>query len=165
MVGVMQTPFDNDRIHLFVTRLLGKTATEDARRAPNMWEFELEERQVLIVTDESADRMRVMVPIADLEGLPPGIERRMLQANFDAVLDARYAIAQGVVWSVFIHPLGSLTNDDLRSGVAQVVTAAATFGSSFTSGALVFGGGDSSDLHEALYQRIFTQAGALDEDH
>ena len=79
---------------------------------------------------------------------------RMLQANYDAVLDARYAIANDIVWSTFIHPLTSLTEDDFISALAQTVTAAETFGTSYTSGAVVFGGGDSSGIHEDLLEEL-----------
>lgn len=78
----------------------------------------------------------------------------MLQANFDAILDARYAIANDLVWAVFIHPLSSLTEDDFISGIAQTVTAAETFGTTYSSGALVFGGGDSNARHENLLKQL-----------
>lgn len=114
----------------------------------------VENRLLLVVSDARADRMRVMTRIRSAEGLPANLAERMLQANFDAVLDARYAIAQGQVWSVFIHPLSPLTERQLLSGVAQVITAAETFGGAFTSGALVFGGGDSEGLHRERHERI-----------
>ncbi len=151
--------FDNAQLHTVVERLLGAEAAAAARQAPNVWEFELEGHSVMVITDEAADRMRIMVPIAPVDQLPPGLERRMLQANFDAVLDARYAIARDTVWSVFIHPLSLLTVEELGSGLAQTITAAATFGGAFTSGALVFGGGDSSSLHRALYNKVLEQLG------
>ncbi|MEO0389094.1 MAG: hypothetical protein AAF281_16500, partial [Pseudomonadota bacterium] len=63
---------------------------------------------VLIVTDPGADRMRAMSPIRPIDGLAAGELARMMQANFDTALDARYAIAQDTLWSVFIHPLSPL---------------------------------------------------------
>ena len=89
---------------------------------------------------------------------------RMLQANFDAVLDSRYAVAGGNVWSVFIHRLSSLTSEDLISGVAQTAVAADTFGTSFTSGAVVFGGGDSSGIHRDLEERLRQAIGSSQDD-
>ena len=153
----------NDRIDAFVQGLLGE-AGGAARKAPNMWEFEIESYPVTILTDENADRMRIMVPILRAEVMPPAVETRMLQANFDAVLDARYAIANGVVWSVFIHPLSPLSGDQLTDGLAQTVTAAATFGTSFSSGALLFGGGDTPQLYRDLYERILERAQPREED-
>jgi len=63
-------------------------------------------------------------------------------------------VADGLVWSVFIHPLGSLQQEDLLSAIAQVVTSAETFGTTFASGAMVFGGGDSNELHNELLKKL-----------
>ncbi|MEN0065740.1 MAG: hypothetical protein AAGA48_26615 [Myxococcota bacterium] len=144
---------DNAGIDAFLTRVFGDAAT-DMRQSPNQWSFNIERFPVMIVTDEGADRMRIIIPITDTESLPQGFAERMLQANFDAVLDARYAIGQGTVWATFIHPLSPLTEAQLASGLAQTVTAAATFGTTFTSGALVFGGGDSSGIYEELLEKF-----------
>ena len=127
---------------------------EDAEVSSNGIAFTLEERNVLIVYDEDNNRMRIMSPIAPAELLDEELLMRMSQANFDAVLDARYAVANELLWSTFIHPLGSLQKDDFISAIAQVVTAAETFGTSFTSGAMVFGGGDSSALHNELLEEL-----------
>lgn len=117
-----------------------------ATRDGNMWHFSVVERPVYLVADPAADRMRVMSPIAETGTLPGELYERMMQANYDAALDARYAVAQNIVWSVFIHPLGSLTERELLSGTAQTVTAALNFGTSFSSGATVYGGGDSNGI-------------------
>ena len=55
---------------------------------------------------------------------------------------------------MFIHPLDTLQREELISGLAQVVTAAETFGSSFTSGAMLFGGGDSNEIHNELLKKL-----------
>ncbi|MEO0882660.1 MAG: hypothetical protein AAFY34_07980 [Pseudomonadota bacterium] len=120
----------------------------------NGYIFRVGERDMMTVFDENADRMRVISPILPAEGLPPELLERMLQANYDAVLDARYAIANGQVWSVFLHPLSTLTEDDLLSGIAQTAIAVETFGTTFTSGIVTFGGGDTQGLHEDLQKRL-----------
>lgn len=125
---------------------LVKTIDPEATRDGNMWQFSLADRQVYLVADPTADRMRVMTPIAQTGTLPVELYERMMQANFDAALDARYAVAQNLVWSVFIHPLASLTEQELLSGTAQTVTAAINFGTSFSSGATVYGGGDTNGI-------------------
>lgn len=127
---------------------------KDAKVNEASVEFTLAERPVFLVYDSKADRMRIMSPIAQAALANGDIHERMLQANYDAVLDARYALANDVIWAVFIHPLGSLTKDDFLSGVAQTVTAAETFGTTYTSGAIVFGGGDTSDIHEGLLKEL-----------
>lgn len=116
--------------------------------------FSIDEREIYLVFDQSANRMRVMTPIARTDSLKPDELTRMLQANFDSALDARYAIANEVVWSVYIHPLAELTETQFASALAQVVTAAATYGGSYSSGALIYGGGDSNELHEELIREL-----------
>ncbi len=71
-----------------------------------------------------------------------------MQANFDTALDARYAIAKATLWSTFIHPLRSLDDEALLKGLGQVVNLANTFGSTYSSGLLIFGGGDSRGIQE-----------------
>ena len=133
---------------------LVKSFDADADIRDNLIAFKIEEREVLIVHDENNDRMRALSPIARIGILDDAIMMRMLQANYDSVLDARYAVADGLVWSVFIHPLGSLQEEDLLSAIAQVVTSAETFGTTFASGAMIFGGGDSNELHDELLKKL-----------
>lgn len=126
--------------------------------------FRVGERDMMTVFDENADRMRVISPIISAEDLPPELLERMLQANYDAVLDARYAIANGQVWAVFIHPLSSLTDDQLLSGIAQTAIAVETFGTTFTSGIVTFGGGDSQGIYEDLQRRLEEFRNGPEED-
>ena len=127
---------------------------EDAKVEGNGVQFTLNERQLFMVHDSEANRMRIITPIAPAGLAQEEMLTRMLQANYDAVLDARYALGNDIIWATFIHPLSSLTQEDFLSGVAQTVTAAETFGSSYTSGAMVFGGGDSNEIHEDLIKQL-----------
>jgi len=127
---------------------------EKANVSGNGVEFSVNERDVIFVFDEKADRMRLITPIAQSGIASDEVLIRMMQANYDAVLDTRYAMANDIIWAVFIHPLSSLTQEDFLSGVAQTVTAAETFGTSYTSGAFVFGGGDSNAIHEDLLKEL-----------
>jgi hypothetical protein len=107
------------------------------------WRFAFEGFQVYILTDETADRMRIMVPIIEIKDLDQAALLRLMQANFDSALDARYAITQEVLWSAFLHPLATLAEEEFSAGFVQTVTLAATYGTSYSSGALKFRGGDS----------------------
>jgi len=127
---------------------------ETAKAEANSVAFKLRDRDIILVYDVKADRMRVVTPVAQAALADEDILIRMLQANYDAVLDSRYAIANNAIWAVFVHPLSSLAEEDFLSGIAQVVTAAETFGSSYTSGAFVFGGGDSNTIHEDLLKEL-----------
>lgn len=109
---------------------------------------------VLVVTDVQADRMRAMIPIRSAEGLTAQELTRMMQANFDTALDARYAIANGTLWAALIHPLSPLEKDEFISGLAQTVNLFRTYGTLYTSGVAEFGGGDSNDLQRALIEEL-----------
>ena len=139
----------DERLNELVRRL-----DKEAEISGNLRSLTVEGRPLMIVSDKAADRMRIMTPVGRADELDAEAFQRLLQANFDAVLDARYAVAQNVVWSVFIHPLSPLSPAQFYSGLAQVVVAAETYGTTFTSGALVFGGGDTNQLHRDLYERI-----------
>ena len=92
--------------------------------------------------------MRVITPVVKLDDLECSRLLRLMQANFDTALDARYAIAHEQLWSVFIHPLASLDDRQLIEAIGQVVNLANTYGTTYTSGRLMFGGGDSAGIKE-----------------
>lgn len=119
---------------------------------PNGMSFTIANVPVTVIMDPVADRMRILVPISSAEGLDDGALLRLMQANFDTALDARYAIANNRVWATFIHPLSPLETDQLISGVAQTVTLAQTFGDTYSSGAVMFGGGDTRGLIQELLE-------------
>lgn len=127
---------------------------DEANITPNGFEFIIDDVPVLIVADVRANRMRAMVPISSVDGMTPEEMERVLQANFDSALDARYAIAMGRLWGVFIHPLRELERDQLISGIAQTVNVAQTYGGLYTSGAAQFGAGDSSGLQAQLLEEL-----------
>ena len=110
--------------------------------------------QLLIVTDTQADRMRAMVPIRAAEGLSQDDLTRMMQANFDTALDARYAIASGQLWAVYIHPLSPLEKNQLIEGLAQTVNIVKSYGTLYSGGAAQFGSGDSGALQRKLIEEL-----------
>lgn len=109
---------------------------------------------VVIITDPVADRMRAMVPIGTVDAMKPEEVIRVLQANFDTALDARYAIAQGRLWAVFIHPLSPLQKDQFISALGQTVNIARTYGTLYSGGALSYGGGDSQGILRGLIEDL-----------
>ena len=126
----------------------------DAEIAGAGFAFTIDDVPVLIVTDPGANRMRAMVPIRSAEGMTPEDMLRVMQANFDSALDARYAVAQGRLWGTFIHPFKELERDQLISGIAQTVNVAKTYGTLFSSGAGQFGAGDSGALQRDLIEEL-----------
>ncbi len=142
-------PMSGERL----AELIGKLDPEVVQNG-NSLQFSIGERPHFAVWDSSADRMRLLSPIGEVDMLGEALMFRMLQANYDSVLDARYAVAQGLVWSVFVHPLSSLEEKFLASAISQVHMAAETFGSTFSSGELIFGGGDSQEQLDELEEAL-----------
>lgn len=118
------------------------------------WQMEVAGTMVLIVTDADADRMRAMAPIRESAGISPEDLTRMMQANFDSALDARYAIAQGTLWATFIHPLSPLEKEEFISGLGQTVNLAQSYGTLYSGGALQFEGGDSAPIQRRLIDEL-----------
>ena len=126
----------------------------DAQSAGTSFQMTVDDIPILIVTDPGADRMRAMIPIRSADAMTPEDLMRVMQANFDTALDARYAIAQGRLWSTFIHPLAALNKNQFISGLGQTVNLAQTYGTLFTGGAMSFGGGDSAPLQRELIENL-----------
>ncbi|MDT8279851.1 MAG: hypothetical protein RQ806_04805 [Erythrobacter sp.] len=134
-----------------------KALDAKATRTGNNWQFTLEERMMIVVTDTAAARMRIITLIALIAELPEGAMQRLMQANFDTALDARYAVAQDLVWGAFLHPLDTLTQRDFASGILQTHSIGETFGSSFSSGAISYGGGDSGAIFEQQLEELLKE--------
>lgn len=137
----LSTSMNNERLSGLIKRI-----DNNVKARPGYWQFSIEESEVIVITDESADRMRIISGVTKVDKLEPAILMRLLQANFDSALDARYAVANGVLWSAYIHPLSSLQDKQFLEAVGQVVNLTSTFGSSYSSGALIFNGGDSNEI-------------------
>ena len=118
----------------------------NAEGQPGYWSFVIENVGLQVITDEKANRMRIIAPIIKASVLSQEELYRLMQANFDTALDVRYAIANSILWSTYIHPLASLTDDDFLTALGQTVNAAITYGSTYSSGLLNYRGGDSQDL-------------------
>jgi hypothetical protein len=149
-------PMDNARMHELLQRV-----DPELQGQLGSWVVTFDTIRAQIITDENADRMRVIVPIVKVDDVEQGELLRLMQANFDSALDARYSIANGVIWSAFIHPLSSLSDEEFISGLAQAMTAATTFGSTYSSGALIFRGGDSDEKQRDYYESIIEKGLAI----
>ncbi len=102
------------------------------------WEVTLGDRNLLVLANFPSNRMRILTPVAPVTELSVEQVQSILLANFHTTLDARYAITEGTVVSLYVHPLQSLQANDLRSALRQVASLAETFGSSYSSGELLF---------------------------
>ena len=155
-VEAVEPPMSLDRM----AAILEALDPELLRNGPS-FQITIADIPVLVITDPQADRMRAMVPIRSAAGLEPEELMRLMQANFDSALDARYAVAQGRLWGVFIHPLSPLKREQLISGLVQTVNVARTYGQSYSGGAQIFGGGDSNDIYRELLEELLNKGQEL----
>lgn len=114
------------------------TVLDTVTGAPGRWELTLAETKMLCLTDEAHDRMRIITPVRLLEEATSQEVLSCLEANFHTALDVKYAIADGMIWVAFIHPLSPLQDGQLIDALAQVRSAAVTYGTIYTSTDLVF---------------------------
>ncbi len=111
------------------------------------WEFEIHGVHMACFTDTRFDRMRLIAPIVDASHMSDEQRAAVLEANFHTALDARYATSDGVLYAAFIHPLSPLTAGEFDSALRQVAGLVETYGSSYSSGALVFGVPGTGELN------------------
>ncbi|MFK7931269.1 MAG: hypothetical protein AB8H79_24005 [Myxococcota bacterium] len=120
---------------------------EDVQQQGPSWQFDIGEVPVLCVADPHSDRMRFMVPIVEVRHLPEGTLEVLLEANFMSALDARYAISDNIVYAIFLRPLATLGLDEARSGLHQCTELRRTFGTTFSSTDMDYGGNAPSGEH------------------
>jgi hypothetical protein len=119
--------------------IIAETA-QNARAEGNVVVFRFGETQLLCISDAAADRMRIIAPVKRIEDATPEELLAALHANFHTVLDARYAVSNGVIFAAYLHPLSSLTREQIVSAMHQVAAARASFGTDYSSGGPAFGG-------------------------
>lgn len=88
------------------------------------WKCHVDEVEVYCLTDEQADRMRFMAVVGPAADLGAEALKAMLEANFHSALDARLAVHNEGVWSLFVSPLSALNETLAENGLTQVVTLA-----------------------------------------
>ena len=93
---------------------------------------------VYLISDPANDRMRILAPIALVEGLDRRVFGLLMEANFNNTLYARYAISEGAIYAAFLHPISPLTPELIQSAFEQVVSLKKTFGTSFSANAFRF---------------------------
>ncbi|WP_299223536.1 hypothetical protein [uncultured Psychroserpens sp.] len=102
------------------------------------WQFSIKDVKFLSFTDTNHNRMRIISPIADAKSLSDELIQSALVANFHTALDVKYAVSEGILWVVFIHPLKELSELQVRSAISQVYYGNINFGTTFASTSLTF---------------------------
>lgn len=121
---------------------------EEAVLEGSTWLLQVADLQAIVVFDVAADRMRIVIPVGPTDMMEKEELTRIMQANFDSALDARYAIAQGTLWGTFIHPLSSLTDEEFLVGLGQTANVVKSYGTSYSSGLFIYGSGDSAAIEQ-----------------
>ncbi|MFU8812460.1 MAG: hypothetical protein ACNA78_05790 [Balneolaceae bacterium] len=88
---------------------------------------------MLMLSDPTFDRMRIIAPIMEQVDMTQRQMMTIIEANFEATLDARYATNNGILYAAYIHPLGPLTREQVISGMRQVSALVLNFGGSYSS--------------------------------
>ena len=128
-------PMDGERL----VSAIAEQATA-VQRGQGVVEFVFDDVRMLCIYDTHYDRMRIVTPVAREHAITPEHLSAALIANFHSALDARYAMAEGIVYAAYLHPLSSLSRAELVSALRQVSALAKTFGTTFSSGELYFPG-------------------------
>ncbi len=110
-----------------------------AEISPNVVEFDYRGISIASVSDTTHDRMRLIAPITSRDAVAAEHLEMMLIANFHTTLDARYALSNGIIYAAFLHPMSTLTHEQLESAIRQVAALVRNFGSSYSSDELIFG--------------------------
>lgn len=125
------------------------TSTSDSIQGRlGAWQFAIKDVQLISLTDESHNRMRIISPITESKTLSEEILKAAMLANFHSALDVKYAISDGVLWSVFIHPLKELSEEQVIDAIGQVYNANVNFGTTFASTSLIFPGRSAEEQPE-----------------
>ncbi|MEM7592511.1 MAG: hypothetical protein AAF383_13480 [Cyanobacteria bacterium P01_A01_bin.83] len=101
------------------------SVSELVQQRRGVWTFEFNSISAYIMTDDrqGIDRMRIMSLICqNPQSFPTISPERLLQANCHEALDARFCYEHdGSLWAAFIHRLSTLAEEDLESGLQQVI--------------------------------------------
>lgn len=143
-----QQKMNNDRMEEIFKAKADKVEGESG-----VWQIHIANRILLVLTDESNNRMRIFTPIIEQKDMEPGYSEKMLEANFHSALDAKYGLYNEYVVSLFTHPLQELTAEQLVDAMYQVVNLANTFGTTFSSTDLLFGGGQEEEEEKRINKK------------
>lgn len=110
------------------------------RDRDGLWALQYGDIPLHIVTDTPADRLRIFAPVTGVDLGDSAILFRLLRANFETALDARYCIWRGTLYAAFMSPMASLEEAAFIDGLEQVVTLVKTTGDTYSSTGLRFTG-------------------------
>ena len=127
-------PINNLELKRWLGKIVGNVQGQEGG-----WNIVYHDIPMAVITSPPHDRMRIVSPIPNSKANQPSEMITLLKANFDRALDARYALYEGRLWSVYLHPLSSLTETELGSALNQVANLVKTYGDTYSSSHLLFG--------------------------
>lgn len=133
LVSGQETTFDDLKL------ILAREATVD-KEEENVVHYSVDQLPVYLIVDEDANRMRLMSPVVETKDLSEEDLNKLMESNFDRALDAKYAISEGILWSVYAHPLRELYKDQIIDAFNQVRNLVYNYGTSYASTTMLFGG-------------------------
>ena len=142
-----------------VERLIARL-DPDGGGGAGYWRLVAGGRAVIVMADEAHDRLRIQAHVTAAEALDEALLRRLMAANFASAGDARYAIDGTTLWSVYVHPLGTLDGPGFAGALAQVVNLAEAFGRDYASGLFAAPGAADAASGRALIDLLRARAGA-----
>ncbi|MEM6391332.1 MAG: type III secretion system chaperone [Planctomycetota bacterium] len=135
--AAVQAPTDNAQLDAWLRALVEQP--DHIQGGNGVWQFTYADEAVVMMTDERANRMRIMTAVGPAHELPDDELIVLMAANFDRALDARYCLGRGQLWSAFIHPLGDLSAPTFADALNQVVTLKKNYGTTYSSTGMLFG--------------------------
>jgi hypothetical protein len=90
--------------------------------------------RMIAVYDLRFDRLRIMARVAEESALTIASARILLQANFATTYDGRYAIGDGMLYAVYLHPLSTLDPRELEDVLPQLARLVRNYGTSYSAG-------------------------------
>lgn len=91
-----------------------------ARPTPEVWQVDTDQLRLLVLISSDQSWLRIIVPIAPLQTAQSYLIE-LLEANFDLTQMVRFAIHQEVLWGVFQQSCATLTPEDLKAAIEQLV--------------------------------------------
>jgi len=126
-------PTDNQRLAIMLSKLVNPVLGQEGS-----WQINYHGIPMLVLTSEAHNRMRIMTVLDEKGFMERSQLKTLMEANFDRALDARYALFQEKLWSVYLHPLNTLTETEFDAAVEQVANLVNTYGTTYSSGQLQF---------------------------
>ncbi len=124
------------------------STTDSIEGSTGRWQFKINDVIFICLTDSTNNRMRIISPIAEASAIDDDAIRASMIANFHTALDVKYAIADNILWSAYIHPLKELTEDQVIDAISQVYYANVNFGTTYASTSLIFPGREDEDKED-----------------